>query len=135
MAKNKDIIDSAASEIPTGYVTLKEAASLTDYTPDYIGQLVRAGKIEGRQVYSNVAWVASEESLQKYLAAKGKDAPELAHAHEFDLPDFARPLLYLVILCSAMLLIILIHVFSVTIDRAISSSFDETTTDIPTKNL
>ncbi len=127
MAKNKDIFEIAESEIPDGFLTLKEAAALTKYTPDYIGQLVRSGKIEGRQIYSNVSWVTSEASLREYLGSKGKDAPltEMPHA---DLPEFARPLLYIVIGCSVFFLIILIHVLSVSIDHLITSSYED---DVP----
>ncbi|MFM2374080.1 MAG: hypothetical protein RLZZ234_75, partial [Candidatus Parcubacteria bacterium] len=73
MARKNDKIEQAAIEVPYGYVTLKEASERSEYTPDYIGQLIRAGKIEGKQIYSNVAWVASESSLHTYLASKGKD--------------------------------------------------------------
>lgn len=124
MAKNKDIIKNPDLDIPEGYLTLKEASELTDYTPDYIGQLVRAGKIEGRQVYSNVSWVTSESSLRSYLSQKGKEI-DLPSAPVADLPEFARPLLYIVIGCTVMFLIILLHVFSLTIDRAISQSYEE----------
>jgi hypothetical protein len=32
-----------------GYLTLKEASDLYGYSPDYIGQLIRKGKINGKQ--------------------------------------------------------------------------------------
>ena len=51
-----------------GYITLREAAELANYTPDYVGQLIRAGKIKGEQVYSNVAWVTTEEEVFSYLS-------------------------------------------------------------------
>lgn len=53
-----------------GYITLKEAAEIADYTPDYVGQLIRAGKIKGEQVYSSVAWVTTEAEVQAYLENK-----------------------------------------------------------------
>ncbi len=46
---------------------MKEAAKITGYSADYVGQLIRSGKLEGKQVFSNVAWMTTEESLQKYL--------------------------------------------------------------------
>ena len=58
-----------------GYITLKEAASLAGYTPDYIGQLIRAGKIKGQQVYSGVAWMTTEEEIQAYKTAQQKGVP------------------------------------------------------------
>lgn len=48
------------------YISLKEAAALSGYTPDYIGQLIRKGKIEGKQIFSNVAWVTTPEALAAY---------------------------------------------------------------------
>lgn len=126
MAKNNDKSKVSDIAIPDGYLTLKEAAELTEYTPDYLGQLLRAGKIEGRQVYSNVAWVTRESSLREYLAQKGKDLPPIEnHALPIDLPDLARPLLYIVIGCAVMLLVILIHILSLSVDRALSATFEE----------
>jgi hypothetical protein len=46
---------------------LKEAAKLSGYSADYVGQLIRAGKLEGKQVFSNVAWMTTEDAIQKYL--------------------------------------------------------------------
>jgi hypothetical protein len=49
------------------YITLKEAAKISGYSADYIGQLIRKGKIRGRQVYTNIAWVTTKEDLRAYL--------------------------------------------------------------------
>ena len=49
------------------YLSLKEAAELSDYAPDYIGQLIRAGKIKGKKVYSGTVWLVEEGSLSVYL--------------------------------------------------------------------
>jgi hypothetical protein len=49
------------------YISLKEAAKISGYSPDYVGQLIRAGKLEGKQVFSNVAWMTTEDAMQKYL--------------------------------------------------------------------
>lgn len=137
MAKNKDISESAVNEIPNGYLTLKEASERTEYTPDYIGQLIRAGKIEGKQVYSNVAWVANESSLRNYLEMKGKES-RLSNQPQTlvsEFPDLLRPILYAVIALTALFLVVLVHVLSVTIDRAIASSMqDESSTSIEISN-
>jgi hypothetical protein len=126
MAKNKDFQKSSEIDIPVGYLTLKEAADKTEYTPDYIGQLIRAGKIEGRQIYSSVAWVANESSLKQYLATRGKDASFSDSASTFEqLPEYMRPLLYLVIGFSIVFIVILLHVLSLTIDKALSRSYEE----------
>ena len=49
------------------YISLKEAAKISGYSADYVGQLIRNGKLEGKQVFSNVAWMTTEEAIQKYL--------------------------------------------------------------------
>ena len=49
------------------YISLKEAAKISGYSSDYVGQLIRAGKLEGKQVFSNVAWMTTEEAIRKYL--------------------------------------------------------------------
>jgi len=127
MAKNKDFQKSSEMDIPLGYLTLKEAADKTEYTPDYIGQLIRAGKIEGKQIYSSVAWVANENSLKQYLAARGKDTSFDGDATTFEqLPEYLRPLLYLVIFFSIVFIVILLHVLSVAIDKALSRSYEDT---------
>ena len=49
------------------YISLKEAAKISGYSSDYVGQLIRSGKLEGKQVFSNVAWMTTEDAVQKYL--------------------------------------------------------------------
>ena len=49
------------------HITLKEAAVLSGYSSDYLGQLIRKGKLAGEQVYSNVAWVTTEKDVMSYL--------------------------------------------------------------------
>ena len=56
------------------YISLKEAAKLSGYSADYVGQLIRSGKLEGKQVFSNVAWMTTEEAIQKYLRRQGEPA-------------------------------------------------------------
>ena len=135
MAKNKDFIKNTEMSIPLGYLTLKEAADKTEYTPDYIGQLIRAGKIEGKQIYSSVAWVANENSLKQYLEARGKDATFDADTSAFEqLPEYLRPLLYLVIVASIVFIVILLHVLSVALDHALSRSYEESPQPITVSN-
>lgn len=47
-------------------ISLKDAAKVTGYSADYIGQLIRAGKIPGKQVYCNVAWMTTAEDVLSY---------------------------------------------------------------------
>lgn len=49
------------------YITLKEAAEMSGYAPDYVGQLIRKGKLPGKQVYHAVAWMTTEVALREYL--------------------------------------------------------------------
>jgi hypothetical protein len=50
------------------YLTLKQASERFGYSPDYIGQLIRKGKIEGKQIVANVAWVTTEDAMREYIA-------------------------------------------------------------------
>lgn len=61
-----------------GYITLREAAALSNYSSDYIGQLIRNGKIKGEQVYSNVAWVTTEREVRAYMRDKTRTVEEPA---------------------------------------------------------
>lgn len=47
-------------------ISLKEAAKKSGYSADYIGQLIRAGKIPGKQVYTNVSWMTTAEAVLNY---------------------------------------------------------------------
>ncbi len=52
---------------------MKEAAQISGYSADYVGQLIRAGKIPGKQVYVNVAWMTTAESVLNYKNKSKKD--------------------------------------------------------------
>lgn len=58
------------------YISLKEAAEITGYSADYIGQLIRSGKLEGKQVFQHVVWVTTEDALEKYLKGTRKNQEE-----------------------------------------------------------
>ncbi len=67
-----------------GYITLKEASEQFGYTQDYLGQLIRKGKIPGKLVYSHVAWVTTPEAVDAYKRkAKGKKDMSV---HQIDVP-------------------------------------------------
>jgi len=53
-------------------ITLKEASEISGYSADYIGQLIRAGKITGKQVYTNITWMTTAEAVVAYKN-KGKN--------------------------------------------------------------
>jgi len=50
-------------------ISLKEAAKESGYSADYIGQLIRAGKIPGKQVYTNISWMTTAEAVLDYKNA------------------------------------------------------------------
>ena len=52
------------------FLPLKEAAKHTGYNQDYLGQLVRAGKVEAMRV--GKAWLVNRQSLVAYLSSIGK---------------------------------------------------------------
>jgi hypothetical protein len=52
--------------MPEKYISLKEAAEISGYAPDYVGQLIRSGKIPGKQVYTNISWMTTEAAVLGY---------------------------------------------------------------------
>ncbi len=116
-----------------GYITLKEASERFGYAPDYIGQLIRKGKIQGRQVYANVAWMTTAEALEEYIAVeKGAGKTEvskpgsLERAMTFFLsPEGSRIIVWLLRLGLALLVVALIFVFyflSIAIDHKLEQN-------------
>ncbi len=63
---------TSPEERKPGYITLKEASARFGYSQDYLGQLIRKGKLEGKLVYSHVAWVTTEEAVQEYIGGAKK---------------------------------------------------------------
>jgi len=47
-------------------LSLKEAAQILGYTSDYIGCLIRKGKMAGKKAYSGIAWMTTEKAIKKY---------------------------------------------------------------------
>jgi len=54
------------------WISLKEAAKISGYSPDYIGEMIRKGKIPGKQVYYNIAWMTTAEALLGYKQREKK---------------------------------------------------------------
>lgn len=125
MAKNKHNEELVAFDKSGEYITLKEASELSDYAPDYIGQLIRAGKIEGRQVYNNVAWVTTEAAIREYMQNKGKDLDDSGPTLTERLPEFLQYVMYGVIGLTGVLLISLVYILSVSIDHKVTDSFKD----------
>jgi len=55
------------------YISLKEAAKISGYSPGYIGYLLRKGKIKGRKFYTGICWITTEKSIRKYQEKKLKN--------------------------------------------------------------
>ena len=56
------------------FISLKEAAELSGYSPDYVGQLIRQGKLPGKQVFLNVAWMTTEGAVKEYVRRGSKNS-------------------------------------------------------------
>lgn len=70
-------------------ISLKEAAQISGYSADYIGQLIRAGKIPGKQVYVNIAWMTTAEAVMSYKKGEAQDKKESGGVGSF-LSTFKR---------------------------------------------
>ena len=104
-----------------GYITLKEAAQISNYSPDYIGQLIRSGKIRGEQVYSNVAWVTTEDEVLAYMQNKSRTVQESQNNYEALAQRVFSYALYGVIVFFVLVLLILQYIFYVTFDDSLTN--------------
>lgn len=103
------------------YINLKEAAEISGYAPDYIGQLIRKGKLSGKQVYCNVAWVTTEEAVREYLAKhklEGNVQNRTLNKFGYLLKAF-KISVYSAFILALGLSLLLFHVLSVSIDKKI----------------
>jgi hypothetical protein len=126
MAKNKDEIEYLPRDGTSEYISLKEAADISQYSPDYIGQLIREGKIEGKQVYSNISWVTTEQAVQEYMERKGKRPTRTNDDDEVErLSGLMCGLLYGVIGLSVIALVVFVYIFAVGIDRTLTDSYTD----------
>ena len=114
------------------FISLKEAAELSGYSPDYVGQLIRRGKLPGKQVFSNVSWMTTEEAILEYIdgSKKNSEAFSFLHWREFfaSLIDFE--MLYKILLGGAIALLgvfilLLIYILSVSIDHHIEKRYQQ----------
>lgn len=103
------------------FITLKEAGELSGYSSDYIGQLIRKGKLSGQQVYSSVAWVTTQEALLEYMEGKQKTKKTHPIKSYFSPINLYRYALYCVILFSGVFSLFLFYVASVSIDARLQA--------------
>jgi hypothetical protein len=103
------------------YLSLKEASELTGYSSDYVGQLIRSGKIEGKQVYSHVSWVTTKDALDAYMNKNGK-VPRTPVKHGDPYARVTKLLSVMtktVLVASVCLVLFLGYVLAVAVDRSI----------------
>ena len=112
-------------------ITLKEAAKISGYAPDYVGQLIRKGKLPGKQVYHSVAWMTTEAALREYLlkektkgpatlAAKAADSVRtLKTQFQFQLQAarLFKSVLYVAMFISICFSLLLFYIFSVSLEK------------------
>lgn len=114
-----------------GFITLKEAGERFGYSADYIGQLIRKGKLEGKQVYANVAWMTTPEAMEEYLAKEGRVGKSEKEKPPFSFDRFITSLfekdgsralsivLYAIIGILSVILLIIFYFLSVATDRVL----------------
>ena len=114
------------------YISLKEAASLSGYTPDYVGQLIRRGKLPGKQVFSHVAWMTTEEALQRYIEGSKKGVVQKITPRWrermvswFSFSTISKTIVGTTLALLVVFILFLIYVFSVSIDRHIDQTYQQ----------
>ena len=121
----------------TKHLSLKEASKISGYSSDYIGQLIREGKISGKQVYTAVSWVTTEEALREYMEKvqknkNGRGAGEKAIDKlqqtgrkimlDVKMARFFRGALYASIGFLAAFILFLFYIASVSIDNKLEQN-------------
>lgn len=116
------------------YISLKEAARISGYSPDYIGQLIRKGKLPGKQVFSNVAWMTTEDAIREYIEkdrekkAGGEDTTAGSSTNGawkgriFSVDTLMRiytAMAWIVIVVAALFAVFLMYVLAANVDHAI----------------
>ncbi len=106
-----------------GYITLKQAAKIANYTPDYVGQLIRGGKIKGEQVYANVAWVTTEEEIQAYIDNKSRTVSTPTVSIPVPVQKLSKFFLYFLIGICVIALLFMQYILYVSIDAGINQVY------------
>jgi len=129
-----------AKENQEKLISLKEAAEISGYAPDYIGQLIRKGKLPGKQVYYNVAWMTTEAALREYM--KGGSGSTAGSEPRTGIKDRAkkmaslffsenqvlrgaRALLLIILGLLVIFIIFLAYVFSANLEKRVNEGFIE----------
>ena len=107
------------------HITLKEAAILSGYSSDYLGQLIRKGKLEGEQVYMNTAWMTTKVAVLDYVNNTKKVKANEERSFVENVVESAKKnwdilythFLYIIIFLNVVFLIFLFFVFSVSVEN------------------
>ncbi len=110
------------------YISLREAADLSGYSSDYVGQLIRSGKLPGKQVFANVAWMTTPEAVREYMESKGKSIVKASSSssvfsvfeRELHSPRLVKRLSFALICVCIAFLALLFYVFSTALDQSLS---------------
>jgi hypothetical protein len=123
-------------------ISLKEAAKLSGYSADYVGQLIRAGKISGKQVFSSVAWMTTEEAVVEYVQKEKKGVtPEEKSVWEsirdrILTPEFLVSMYsgvsWVVIVLLGLFILGMYTVFVVSVDHRITQTYQQKAIDLST---
>ena len=117
------------------YISLKEASEISGYSPDYVGQLIRGGKLPGKQIFQQVAWVTTEEDLKSYMEHKqvGASIKTAGRAGErkgsisgkkrsFEVPRIATQVLYATAAATVVLFLVLFFIFSSSVEHRLNEA-------------
>jgi hypothetical protein len=114
------------------YISLKEAAEISGYSSDYLGQLIRGGKLEGKQVFLNVAWMTTEEALMKYMKeSKNGTSKEVSKTKKFKdqffspetLSNLYEMVTWVVVVVLVVFGLLLFYVFAVAVDHRLETNY------------
>jgi len=124
------------NKLKQSYISLKEAAEISGYAPDYIGQLIRQGKLPGKQVYKTVAWMTTEKALRDYLKKGTYQNAELGFlsglkmkyrrfrnnlSFEGELKKVFKAFFYLSIVLLVIIVLIVFYIFSISLEKRLQN--------------
>lgn len=129
------------------YITLKEASALSGYSSDYIGQLIRNGKISGKRVYANPVWMTTRDDLFEYLnlnrSNDNLDEKKLNNLSskfktwktkirsQLELVKLYKGILYFTITVSVIFSLFVFYIFSVNFDARLNQGSVQEITATP----
>lgn len=110
------------------YISLKEAAKISGYSPDYVGQLIRGGRLSGKQVFLNVAWMTTEEAILEYLQKEKKGANSTWNVGDLVTSPEVLARIYAVVAwigigIMGLFIVFLISVFAISIDNTVNQKY------------